>query len=89
MPEDTVIEIYGRDNCPFCDKAKSLCDNKGYRYVYHDINSDETIRLAFEERSSNAKTVPQIFVGNHKLGGFDDFERIERAGVIQRMLGGK
>ena len=56
-----MIEIYGKENCPFCDRAKELCEQSGYEYNYNqldvDFNRDELLELF-----PDARTFPQISV---------------------------
>ena len=35
-----MIEIYGKPQCPFCDRAKALCEQKGYEYTYKQLGVD-------------------------------------------------
>jgi len=69
-----MIEIYGKPICPYCDKAKSLCESKGLEYRYKslgtDINMDELLELF-----PNAKTVPQIRIDGKNVGGYHELEK--------------
>ncbi len=53
-------EIYGRQNCQWCDAAKALLERKGLKYRYHDIESNTDLLEEFKELFPDAKTVPQI-----------------------------
>jgi len=74
-----VIVIYSKDNCPFCEKAKALCEMKGYEYktnkVGVDVQMDE-----FQELFPTARSVPQIVFMNPTcdetihIGGYTDLE---------------
>ena len=67
-----MIEIYGKPMCPFCDKAKNLCETRGFKYTYKSLGTDYT-REELMEQFPNARTVPQIVVNGQKIGGFDQF----------------
>ena len=65
-----MIEIYGKDNCPYCDMAKSLAERKGREVVYKQLDVDFT-RDEVLETFPGARTFPQIIVGGTKIGGND------------------
>jgi len=67
-----MIEIYGKDNCPYCDKAKALCERKGYDYVYKLLGEDFT-REEMMEAFPTARTFPQIRIDGEAIGGYDNF----------------
>ena len=67
-----MIEIYGKPMCPFCEKAKSLCATRGFKYTYKSLGTDYT-REELMEQFPNARTVPQIVIGGKKIGGYDQF----------------
>lgn len=64
------VEIYGKENCRFCVDAKRHCESLKINYIYRDIgnslNRDEML-----QRNPAATHVPQIFIGEVLIGGFD------------------
>jgi glutaredoxin 3 len=68
-----MIKIYGKPNCPFCVKAKSLAELKNLDYVYLTLGVDYT-REELINLVPNARSVPQVFVNETLIGGYDDFE---------------
>lgn len=54
------FEIYGRDNCQWCEAAKNLLDRNGLKYRYHNIETNPSLLEEFKELFPGAKTVPQI-----------------------------
>lgn len=84
------VEIYGRDDCRFCAAAVALCQKHKLPFVYRDINADPLIMDELAARMGvenlKGKTVPQIFIGAHKIGGFDDLKRA--LPVVQQILFG-
>ncbi|QIG66024.1 glutaredoxin [Ochrobactrum phage vB_OspM_OC] len=72
------VEIFGKQNCPFCDKAKALLNIKQIEYDYIDFFalSQEEQDLILQERAIGAKTFPIILVDNVYVGGFTDIQAI-------------
>lgn len=67
-----MIEIYGKPQCPFCDKAKSLCETRKFKYVYKQLGVDFD-REQIMEMFPTARTFPQIVVNGQNVGGHDQF----------------
>ena len=68
-----MITIYGKPRCPFCDRAKALCEQKGLDYTYKMLDADFTAEELFE-KAPNARTFPQIRIGDKHVGGYDQFK---------------
>ena len=66
-----TVEIWGKDNCVFCTKAKTLVESKGLEYVYKKLGEDFTREQVFEEFPS-ARTFPQIKIDNVAIGGYQE-----------------
>jgi glutaredoxin 3 len=81
------IEIYVKGWCPYCDRAKKLLAAKGQAWTEIDVEK-EPERLEEMVRRSGRRSVPQIFVGAHHVGGFDDLAALERAGQLDALLAG-
>ena len=69
------VEIYSTDNCPWCTRAKSLLRAKGLDFEEIDISSDQVRVLEMIERSGR-RTVPQIFIDDRPIGGFDELSKM-------------
>ena len=68
------VSIYTKDNCIWCDRAKILLDSKKITYNEIDL-SDDSERLKFYEKiGDNVKTVPQVFIDDNRIGGFQDLK---------------
>lgn len=65
-----MITIYGKPMCPFCDKAKALCETRGFDYEYKTLGTDYT-KEELLETFPGARTVPQIVINGQKIGGWD------------------
>ena len=83
MPQ---IDIYTKFGCGYCARAKRLLDEKGADYTEHDITMGGADRDAMLERAPNARTVPQIFIGERHVGGSDDLAALERSGELDTLL---
>ncbi|MGR9053620.1 MAG: glutaredoxin 3 [Gammaproteobacteria bacterium] len=82
MPE---IIIYTSTFCPYCTMAKRLLDQKGA--VYHEINVDEKAGLREEMmKKTKRRTVPQIYIGDLHVGGFDDLYALDRKKQLDPLL---
>ena len=80
------VVMYTRDGCPYCGMAKQLFESKGTEWS--EINIDEQPERGDEmiERSGQT-SVPQIFIGDTHIGGYDDLAARERAGELDALLG--
>ena len=66
-----LVEIWGKPNCPYCDKAKALCDKEDLAYAYMRLDEDYT-KEELLELFPNARTLPQITIDNTYIGGFTE-----------------
>lgn len=78
------VTMYTTSTCPYCRAAKQLLNAKGIRYTEIDVQS-APVRNEMVSRSGR-RTVPQIFFGNHHVGGFDDLAQLESEGGIDGAL---
>ncbi|MFO1352779.1 MAG: glutaredoxin 3 [Gammaproteobacteria bacterium] len=82
MPD---IVIYASATCPYCRWARALLDKKGAHYTVIDVDHDPRVREEMRQRSRR-HTVPQIFIGERHIGGFDDLSALDRAGELDPLL---
>lgn len=80
------ILVYTAGWCPFCLRAKALLDRKGLAYREVDVEGEPAQREEMMKRSGR-RTVPQIFVGETHVGGFDELSALDRAGRFDLLLG--
>lgn len=66
-----MITIYGKEGCPYCVKARDLCESRGYNYEYLTMGVDYP-REQFFEIFPSARTVPQIIINDTKIGGYNE-----------------
>jgi len=83
MPE---ILIYTTTICPYCVMAKRLLDKKGASYTEINVGTQTGLR---EEmiRKTKRRTVPQIYIGDFHVGGFDDLYALEQQKKLDALLG--
>ncbi len=79
------IEIYTKDWCPYCAKAKALLKSKGLSYKEIDVTTDHDLQQEMIERSGR-RTVPQIFIDGESMGGYDDLANLNATGELDRKL---
>ena len=65
------VVIYGKPACPFCDKAKMVCEQRGFDYEYYEMDKDFTLEF-IQFKFPSAKTFPQIIVDGTHVGGYTD-----------------
>lgn len=81
-----TVEIYTKGYCPFCHHAKALLTQKGVTYREYPLENDPNRRAEMVRRAPDSFTVPQIFIGNHHIGGSDELVALERAGKLDGLL---
>jgi len=79
------ILIYTANLCPYCTMAKRLLDKKGASYSEINIDSKPGLREKMMQET-HRRTVPQIFIGDLHVGGFDDLHALERKGDLDSLL---
>ncbi|MEE8114167.1 MAG: glutaredoxin 3 [Nitrososphaerales archaeon] len=80
------IEIYTKDWCSFCKKAKSLLNQKGLKYVELNVTHNRDLETEMQNRSKR-RSVPQIFIDELHIGGFDDLRALERTHRLDSLIG--
>jgi glutaredoxin 3 len=81
------IVMYSTGWCPYCDRARALLARKGLAFREIKVDEDPGEREAMLERSGGRRTVPQIFIGERHVGGFDDLYAIDKSGELDRLTG--
>jgi len=67
--------IYTTGTCPYCTSAKGLLLQLNHTYVEKRVDLDDSLMKEIQERAPNVRTVPQIFVKDYRIGGYDDLRR--------------
>lgn len=79
------ILIYTTKICPYCVMAKRLLDKKGASYTEINVDSDPGLREEMM-RKTNRRTVPQIYIGDFHVGGFDELYALEQQKKLDELL---
>jgi glutaredoxin 3 len=81
------IVMYSTGWCPYCDRARALLARKGLTFREIKVDENPLERDAMLARSGGRRTVPQIFIGERHVGGFDDLYAIDKSGELDRLTG--
>ena len=81
------VTVYVSDWCPYCQRAKSLLQQKQVAFNEINVEEDEKSRAEMIARS-NRRTVPQIFIGDRHVGGCDELYALNRSGELDRLIQG-
>jgi len=81
-----AIVMYSKGWCPYCDRAKRLLSAKGQSWTEIDVEASDAARDEMVERSGR-RTVPQIFIGDRYVGGFEELAALDAAGELDPLLG--
>jgi glutaredoxin 3 len=80
------VTMYSTGVCPYCIQAERLLKSKG-------VDAIEKIRVDLQPEARDAmiaktgrRTVPQIYIGETHVGGFDDLSALDRAGALEKLL---
>jgi len=82
-----AITMYSTGWCPYCDRARALLQRKSVAVQEYKIDEDDTQRAAMLQRSGGRRTVPQIFIGDRHVGGYDDLYALDKTGELDKLLG--
>ena len=82
-----AVVMYTTNWCPYCERARRLLNAKGAAFSEIDVESSSDKRAEMQSRSGR-RTVPQIFIGDHHVGGSDDLAALEAAGKLDALLSG-
>jgi glutaredoxin 3 len=80
------VLIYSTRFCPYCLAAKNLLGKKGVTFTEIDVTGKRALRQEMAELCGR-RTVPQIWIGEQHIGGYDDLADIEYSGELDVLLG--
>ena len=81
------IVMYATQWCPFCNRAKQLLRSKGQDWQEIDLDVEPERRGEMTTRSGR-RSVPQIWIGERHVGGFEELAALEAAGELDALLAG-
>jgi glutaredoxin 3 len=79
--------MYATAWCPYCARARALFESKGVAFTEIDVDATSGARDEMRQRSGR-NSVPQIFIGERHIGGFDDTHALDQAGELDPLLTG-
>ena len=80
-----AVTMYTGSFCGYCARARALLERKGVKWTEIDVEADAANRTEMLQRSGR-RSVPQIFIGDHHVGGADDLDDLERTGALDALL---
>ena len=83
----TKITMYSTQVCPYCVMAERLLLSKGVTITEKILVDQDPVRREEMMARTGRRTVPQIFIGDTHVGGFDDLSALDRAGKLDPLLG--
>ncbi len=81
------VEMYTTASCPYCVAAKNLLKQKGFDYSEIRVDIDPQRREEMLKRTGGRRSVPQIFINDTHIGGFDDLVSADRSGKLAEITG--
>ena len=81
------VVIYTGDLCVHCGWAIELLNKKNIEFIEYNVAKDITKREEMFKKSNGARTVPQIFIGEHHVGGNVELQALDREGKLISLLG--
>ena len=86
MSQQATVIMYRTRFCIYCVMAERLLKSKKIEFEQIDVSGQPEMRRELRERTGR-RTVPQIFIDEQSVGGFDDISALDRAGQLDTMLG--
>ena len=83
------IDIYTDMLCSYCALAKRLLKSKQVDFNEIEVNSDANLRAEIRSRANGQRTVPQIFIDDIHIGGYDDLYLLDKKGLLDKLLAGR
>ena len=83
------IDIYTSTLCGFCTVAKNLLIKKGVDFDEYDVLKEPSLKPIMIERANGSKTVPQIFINQQHIGGWEQLFGLDQNGKLDEILGKK
>ena len=80
------VTMYSGNPCPYCGAAKALLKTKNIEIEEFDIWKDPAKAKEMLQRTNGARTIPQIFIGDHYIGGNDQLQAANRSGELDKLL---
>ena len=82
---DPAVQIYTSASCSFCNLAKKLLARKQAEYREFRVDADDARREEMVRRAQRM-SVPQIFIGDYHVGGYQEMVELDQAGKLDKLL---
>ncbi|EDP46541.1 glutaredoxin 3 [Rickettsiella grylli] len=79
------VVIYTKPDCPYCADAKELFTKKGVQFEEIQVDKNPE-KLQEMVKLSNRRSVPQIFINNKSIGGFEELSKLATSGELDTLL---
>lgn len=86
MSATPEVIMYSTAFCGYCQRARGLLERKGVAFREIKVDEDARERDVMLKRSGGRRTVPQIFIGERHVGGYDDLAALDRSGELDKLL---
>ncbi|MDX2028881.1 MAG: glutaredoxin 3 [Alphaproteobacteria bacterium] len=80
------IVMYSGPGCPYCERAKALLKKKGAAFEEFNVRADPAKLEEMLKKSNGRTTIPQIFINDRHIGGFDELHALDVAGKLDPLL---
>jgi glutaredoxin 3 len=88
MNDKIPVVIYGNEFCAYCAAARMLLTKKGVKFDDVLVSRDPARFDEMQARSGGRRTVPQVFIGDVHVGGFDEMCSLDKSGELDKLLAG-
>jgi glutaredoxin 3 len=82
----SVIEIYSRPACGYCDLAKALLRRRRLEFAERDVMAEPGRTAEMLDRSGGHMSLPQIFIGGRHVGGYMELAELDRRGALAALI---
>ena len=86
MNANAKVEMYYKEACPYCVRARNLLQSKGVVIDEYPAASDRSLFQEMRSRSNGSRTFPQIFINGQHVGGCDNLHDLEASGELDKLL---
>lgn len=80
------IDMYTTGSCSYCQLAKQFLQDKGLTFNELRIDEDPQLREAMQARQAGLRSVPQIFIGDTHVGGYEELLEFDKAGKLDALF---
>ena len=88
MSNKSPVVIYGDEFCAYCAAARMLFTRKGIPFEDVVVSKDPARFDEMLVKSGGRRTIPQVFIGDVHVGGFDDLSSLDKSGELDKLLAG-